>query len=86
MEIEVNVKYKGIKEWKDSIRRVEHVIDRMQLRGIFESQIKEAVQKGAKRLRKDGSFIAEYRWFKVVYRQFQLEDIRKIYPITVMEV
>jgi len=85
MEIEVNVKYKSIKKWKDSIKRVEHIVDRMQLRGIFESQIEEAVQKGAKRLREDGSLIAEYRWFKVIYRQFQLENVRKIYPITVME-
>ena len=85
MEIEVNVKYKSIKKWKDSIKRVEHIVDRMQLRGIFESQIEEAVQKGAKILRKDGSLIAEYRWFKVIYRQFQLENVRKIYPITVME-
>lgn len=85
MEIEVNVKYKSIKKWEDSIKRVEHIVDRMQLRGIFESQIEEAVQKGAKRLREDGSLIAEYRWFKVIYRQFQLENVRKIYPITVME-
>ena len=85
MEIEVNVKYKSIKKWEDSIKRVEHIVDRMQLRGIFESQIEEAVQKGAKILRKDGSLIAEYRWFKVIYRQFQLENVRKIYPITVME-
>ena len=79
------MKYKSIKKWKDSIKRVEHIVDRMQLRGIFESQIEEAVQKGAKILRKDGSLIAEYRWFKVIYRQFQLENVRKIYPITVME-
>ena len=85
MEIEVNVKYKSIKKWEDSIKRGEHIVDRMQLRGIFESQIEEAVQKGAKRLREDGSLIAEYRWFKVIYRQFQLENVRKIYPITVME-
>ena len=85
MEIEVNVKYKSIKKWEDSIKRVEHIVDRMQLRGMFESQIEEAVQKGAKRLREDGSLIAEYRWFKVIYRQFQLENVRKIYPITVME-
>ena len=85
MEIEVNVKYKSIKKWEDSIKRVEHIVDRMQLRGIFESQIEEAVQKGAKRLREDGSLIAEYRWFKVIYRQFKLENVRKIYPITVME-
>lgn len=85
MEIEVNVKYKSIKKWKDSIKRVRHIVDRMQLRGIFEEQIEEAVQKGAKRLRRDGSIIAEYRWFRVIYRQFQLEDVIKIYPITVIE-
>jgi len=86
MEMVVNIDFKNVNAWKDSIRRVKHIKDRMKLRGIFIMQIRDAVQKGAKQLRKDGSIVAEYRWFKVVYRQFQLEDIRKIYPITVIEV
>lgn len=86
METVINVDFKNINAWKDSIRRVKHIKDRMKLRGIFVLQIKEAVQKGAKKLRKDGSLIAEYRWFRVIYRQFQLDDVKKIYPITVMEV
>ena len=86
METVINVDFKNINAWKDSIRRVKHIKDRMKLRGIFVLQIKEAVQKGAKKLRTDGSLIAEYRWFRVIYRQFQLDDVKKIYPITVMEV
>ncbi|MBI2507511.1 hypothetical protein HYV89_01010 [Candidatus Woesearchaeota archaeon] len=85
MEMVVNVDFKNVNVWKDSIRRVRHIKDRMKLSGIFVVQIKDAVQKGAKKLRNDGSMVAEYRWFKVIYREFQLEDIRKIYPITVME-
>lgn len=81
----ININFKNIKEWKDSMKRVEHVIDRMRLRGIFTRQIKEAVQKGSKNLRKDGSIISEYRWFKVVYREFIIQNIKKIYPITVVE-
>ena len=42
-------------------------------------------KKGAKKIRKDGSIIAEFRWFKVIYREFKVKDIRKIYPITVMD-
>ncbi len=85
MEMMININFKNIKEWKDSIKRADHIIDRMRLRGIFTRQIKEAIQKGSKNLRKDGSIISEYRWFKVVYREFIIQNIKKIYPITVVE-
>lgn len=83
MEIVLDVGFRITKGWKDSERRAKHVLDRMILRGIGGSQIKEAVKKGAKRIREDGSIIAEFRWFKVVYREFRIKDRRKIYPITV---
>jgi len=85
MEMVININYKNLKGWKDSIKRAEHVFDRMRSRGIFTNQIEEAVRKGAKNLRDDGSIITEYRWFKVIYREMRVDDIRKIYPITVME-
>ena len=46
---------------------------------------KEAVQKGAKKIRQDQSIVAEFRWFKVIYREFRFNNIRKIYPITVLD-
>lgn len=70
--------------WVDTKRRAEHLVGRMRLRGIGIRQIKEAVQKGAKRLREDQSIVAEYRWYKVVYREFRWGDKTKIYPITVI--
>ncbi|MDP7116057.1 MAG: hypothetical protein QF632_03430 [Candidatus Woesearchaeota archaeon] len=85
MEIKVNVAFRNVKKWQDSQKREKHIFDRMQLRGIGKEQIKEAVHKGAKRIRPDKSIIAEFRWFKVIYREFRIENIRKIYPITVME-
>ena len=83
-EIKINVAFRNIRTHKDSSVRSEHVFDRMRLRGISKENIKEAVQKGAKQIREDKSIIAEFRWFKVVYREFQINDIRKIYPITVL--
>jgi len=83
--IRLNISFKNIKEWQDSERRSEHILDRMQLRGIGHENIIDAVKKGAKKIRKDGSIIAEFRWFKVIYREFKVKDIRKIYPITVMD-
>lgn len=85
MDIKLNVAFRNIKYWKDSEKRSEHAFDRMQLRGIGKPQIIEAVQKGAKLIRKDGSIVSEYRWFKVIYREFIIKNIKKIYPITVME-
>ncbi len=79
----VNVSFRNIKKWSDSKKRAEHVFDRMISRGIGIEQIKEAIKKGAKRLRKDGSIVTEFRWFKVIYREFKVNEIRKIYPITV---
>lgn len=83
-EIRVNIAFRNIKTHADSTARSEHVFDRMCLRGITKENIKEAVQKGAKKLRPDKSVIAEFRWFSVIYREFQIGNIRKIYPITVM--
>lgn len=82
----MDVGFRTIKEWKDSERRAEHVLDRMISRGIGGSQIKEAIKRGAKRIRENGSIIAEFRWFKVVYRELRTKDTRKIYPLTVIEV
>lgn len=85
-EIKVNIECKSPKKkgWEDSKERSLHVIDRMQLRGIGINNIKEAVKYGAKKLRKDGSIVAEYRWYSIVYREFILPDFKKIYPITVL--
>jgi len=84
-EIRININYKGIKGHKDSEKREEHILDRMALRGIGIENIKEAVQKGPKRIREDKSVIAEFGWFKVIYREFKIGEIRKVYPITVMD-
>ncbi len=85
MYIKLNVAFRNIRNYKDSEKRMDHILDRMQLRGIGKDQIIEAIQKGAKFIRKDGSIICEYRWFKVIYREFIINKIKKIYPITVME-
>ncbi len=86
MDIKINTAFRNIKDWKDSEKRTEHVFDRMKLRGIGLEQIKEAILKGAKQIRDDKSIIVSYRWYKVIYREFRVKNIRKIYPITVMEV
>ncbi len=83
-EIKVNIAFRNIKQHQDTFKRAEHVFERMKMRGITLENIKEAVQKGAKRIRSDQSIIAEFRWFRVIYREFRRENIRKIYPITVM--
>jgi len=83
-EIKINIAFRNVKFHQDSSARSEHIFDRMRLRGISKDNIKEAVQKGAKQIREDKSIIAEFRWFKVVYREFQINDVRKIYPITVL--
>ena len=87
-EIRVNTIFTGksFGTWKDSQQRSEHLLNRMKSRGIGIRQIKETVNKGAKTLRSDGSLVAEYRWLKVAYREFRLQEIRKIYPITIVEV
>ncbi|HLC72758.1 MAG TPA: hypothetical protein VJH37_04190 [Candidatus Nanoarchaeia archaeon] len=84
-EIKVNIAFRNISRHKDTFNRSDHVFDRMKMRGITKDNIKEAVQKGAKRIREDKSIIAEFRWFKVIYREFQVDNIRKIYPITVID-
>ena len=85
VEIHVNIAFRNLKKHEDSERRSDHIFERMRLRGITKDNIKEAVQKGAKRMRHDQSIIAEFRWFKVIYREFHLENIKKIYPITVLD-
>jgi len=87
MDIKLNIKYRDLidKNWTDSMKRSKHVIDRMSERGISVESIKEAIIKGSKMLREDKSIVSEYMWFKVVYREFIINDIKKIYPITVME-
>lgn len=85
MEIKVNVSFRNVKKWHDSEKRAEHVFDRMRSRGIGVDNVIDAVRKGAKRIRKDGSVMAEYRWFGVAYREFIIGEIKKIYPITVIE-
>jgi len=85
MDVKVNIAFRNLKWWRDSESRAEHVFDRMRLRGIGVDNIMEAVKKGAKKLRKDGSIMAEFRWFSVAYREFRVGNVRKIYPITVME-
>ena len=84
--IRLNVAFKSSNKWKDSSRRSEHVFDRMQSRGIGRENILDAIRKGAKKLRKDGPVIAEFRWFKVIYREFNVKGTRKIYPITVIDI
>ncbi len=83
-EIKVNIQYRNLRYHKDSEKREDHLIGRMALRGISVENIKEAVQKGPKRIREDKSIIAEFGWFKVIYREFKVNEIRKVYPITVM--
>jgi len=85
VDIRVNVNFRRIGKWADSAKRADHVFDRMRLRGIGIDHIAEAVRQGAKTIRKDGSILARHKWFCVVYREFRLADVRKIYPITVME-
>ncbi len=87
-KIVVDIEFKGLlkKGWIDTKKRTEHLADRMLLRGISVDNIKDAVRRGVKRIRKDGSIVAEFRWYKIVYRQFNIRDIKKIYPITVIDV
>jgi len=84
-EIKLNIAFRSMNKWDDSKKRSEHIFDRMQLRGIGRDNILDAIKKGTKKIRKDGSIISEFRWFKVVYREFRIKNTRKIYPITVME-
>lgn len=82
----INISFQNMKLWKDSIKRSEHLFDRMRLRGIGIQQIRDTISCGAKQCRNDGTIIAVYKWYKVVYREFIIDNNKKIYPITVMEV
>lgn len=85
VELVININFKSMPKWKDYRKRSEHVSQRMVDRGIGINQIKEAVTRGAKKLMPDRTIHAEYKWYKVVYREFMLKDTKKIYPITVIE-
>ena len=85
VELVININFKSAPRWKDSKNRSEHVSERMIDRGIGISQIKEAVTRGAKKLMPDRTIHAEYKWYKVVYREVMLKDTKKVYPITVIE-
>ena len=85
MELKVNVAFRNLRMWQDSEKRSEHVFDRMKERAVTVDNIKEAITKGAKRIRADKSIIAEFRWLKIAYREFIVNNTKKIYPITVME-
>ncbi len=85
VEIKINVAFRNIRDHMDSERISEHVFDRMMLRRIIKENIREAVQRGPKKVRKDGSIVVGYRWFRVVYREFIMDGIRKIYPTTVID-
>ena len=85
MEVRITINFRSLPKWHDSMKRSEHIFDKMKLMGIGIDQIREAIQKGAKKIRKDNSIVTEYRWFKVIYREIQYKEIRKIYPITVVE-
>ena len=84
-EINVNIAFRNIQQHTDTLKGSDHIFDRMKMRGIKKDNIREAIQKGAKRIREDESIIAEFRWFKVIYREFLVGNIRKIYPITVID-
>ena len=84
-ELVVDINFKSMPKWKDSKKRSGHVSQRMVDRGIGISQIKEAVTRGAKKLMPDMTIHAEYKWYKVVYREFRLKNTKKVYPITVIE-
>ena len=84
-EIKINIAFRNLKRYKDSQVRSEHIFYRMKDRGITIDNIKEAIQKGPKKIRQDESILAEFRWFKVIYREFRFNEIRKIYPITVID-
>ncbi len=85
VEIVINTSFRNNKGYKDTEKRSDHILDRMISRGITTENIKEAIQKGPKNIREDNSIITEFKWFKVIYREYRLNDIRKIYPITVID-
>ncbi len=65
-------------------KRCKHAIERMWLRGIAMSEIKDAIKKGKKHKQKEtGLYEAVYRFYSVVYDEFNKKDFKKVYPITV---
>ena len=82
--IKINIAFRNIRIHADSEKRAVHIFERMRLRGITIQNIRDAIQKGPKMIKPDQTIIASYRWYAVVYREFYLGRIRKIYPITVL--
>lgn len=82
--IKIDIAFRNIRMHADSEKRAVHIFERMRLRGITIQNIREAIQKGPKMIKPDQTIIASYRWYAVVYREFYLGRIRKIYPITVL--
>lgn len=87
MDIYINIRFakKPTEHWHETEKRAKHLFDRMQQRGITVGQIRKAIQKGIKTLTNNGTIMAEYRWHKVIYREFIIGKQKKIYPITVIE-
>ena len=76
MELKINWEHK----------RCKHAIERMWLRGISMKDIANAIQKGQKRKQiKSGLVESFYSYYSVIYDEYiyNLENLRKIYPVTV---
>lgn len=84
----INIMYdrKPIASCRETDRRKERLFDWIVQRGISIEHINDAIQNGIKALNEDGTITVENRWYKVIYRQFILNDKDKaIYPIEVIE-
>lgn len=69
---------------KDYIQRCKHALERMWLRGVSAKEVEEAIKRGKKIFQKKTKlFEAFHRHFSVVYDEKALQDLRKIFPITV---
>jgi len=68
-------------DWSE--KRQRHALDRMLLRGISRKEFHEAILMGQKRKQRGNIHESIYRYFSVVYEEFETKKFRKIYPITV---
>ena len=82
--ININIAFRNIRMHADSEKRAVRIFERMRLQGITIQNVRDAIQKGPKMIKPDQTIIAYYRWYAVVYREFYLGRIRKIYPITAL--
>ncbi len=82
-EIRLDFRYNG--SFDLSQKRTQHVVDMMRERGIGAELIREAVNKGVKKLQEDGTVKCYFRYMCVIYRELGFRGMRKIYPITVFE-